>query len=153
MKLCQIILNVFECGSVWYQYCVIRWKYTKFLVHNWDSVKGFLWLTKGDNSVTAKTETITCPSTFISLPFSCVMSLFGLLNWAMPGYGGIITHSWLDIFMLECCSRKDVTQSIKCLTIPKWMVWRTSGMIIVVGEMHFRFQNLPSEVRTTWSSR
>jgi hypothetical protein len=59
----------------------------------------------------------------------------------------------LNLSILACCSRKDVTQSIKCFSIPRLTVWRILGMIIVVGEMHFIFQTTPSEVPTARSYR
>jgi len=104
-------------ASVWYRSCAILWKYTKFLTHNRASVKGILWLAEVFNRVALKTGTITYPSTFIFLPLHCNTWLYDLLNWAKPGYGGSIAQSWLNMSILEYCSRKDVTQLIKCLCI------------------------------------
>ena len=100
----------------------------------------------------AKTEPITQQSAFNPSPLHWVTWLYGLLNRAKSGYGGIIAQCWLNLSILEWCSRKDVTQSIKCLSIPRWMVWIISGTIIDVREMHFIMQMTPSEVQTAWSS-
>jgi len=139
-------------ASVWYWYCAIRWKYTKFLMHNRASLKGILWLAQGLKRVAVKTGTIIHPSAFISLPLHWVTWLYGLLNRAEPGYGGIIAQSWWDLSILVCCSRKDLTETFKSLSIPIEMVWRISGTIIVVREMGFIFQKTPSEVPTARSS-
>jgi len=122
-------------------------------MHNTTSVKGNLWLAKGFETVAAKSGSMTHPSAFISIPLYCVTRLYGMLNWTKPGYGGIIAQSWLNMFILDCCSRKDITQSIKCLNILWWRVWRISGMIIVVRDMHFICQKTPSEVPITQSAR
>jgi len=105
-------------ASEWYRYCAIWWKYTKFLMHIRASVKVILWVAEGFRRVALKTGTITRQSAFISLPLHCVTCLYGLLNWAKTGYGGIIAQSWLHSKILECCLRKEVTQSIESLLIP-----------------------------------
>ena len=96
-------------ASVWYRYCAIRWKCTKFLTHNRAPVKRILSHTEGFKRVAAITGNITHPSSFISLPLHSITWLYGLLNWAKPGYGGIIAQSWLNLSILECCLRKEVT--------------------------------------------
>jgi len=103
-------------ASVWYRYYPISGRYTKFITLNTASVKGILWLTKGSKRVGTITGTITRPSAFILLPFHCVTWEYGMLNRSKPGYGGIITQSWLNLSILEWCLSKDVTQSIKCLS-------------------------------------
>jgi len=122
-------------------------------IHKRASVKGIFWLTEEFKWVAVKTGTITRLSTFFSLALHCVTCLYGLLNWAKPGYGSIILQSWLNLSILEWCSREDVTQYIKWLNIPRLTVWRILGTIIVCREMHFIFQKAPSVVPTTWSSR
>jgi len=140
-------------ASLWYRYCAIRWKYSKMLMHNRASVKGMLRLAKGCERVAAKTGTITCLSAFISLSLHCITWLYGLLNWSKQGYGDSITQSWLNMSILECCSSKAVTHSIKCLSIPRERIWRIPGTIIVIGEMHFIFQITPCESPAAQSSR
>jgi len=105
--------------SVWYLYCAIRWKHTKFLTHNRASVEVILWLSKWFEWVTARTGTITHLSAFISLALHCITWRYGLLNQANPGYGGIFAQSWWNLSILQCCSRKDITQSTKCSNIPR----------------------------------
>jgi len=139
-------------ASVRYLYCAIRGKYTEILTHNRASVKGIIWLAEAFKRVATKTETITRPSAFISLPPHCVTLLYGLLNAAKPEYRGIIAQTWSKLAILECCSRKDVTQSAKWLCIQRWMIGGISGLIIVVGEMHFILQMKPSKVPTAGSS-
>jgi len=106
-------------AEVRYQYCAVRWKVTEFLMQNRASVNGILRLTEAIERVTMKTGTITPLSAFISLPLYFVTWLHSLLNWAKPWYRGVITQSWLKLSILECSSRKDVTQSIRCLSIPR----------------------------------
>ena len=105
-------------ATEWYQYCAIRWKYTKFLTDYRAPVKGILELADGFKRVARKTGTITCMSAYICLPLHCGTWLYGLLNWVLPGYGGFITQSWFNLSIMECCSRKDVTQCNKFLTKP-----------------------------------
>jgi len=107
-------------------------------MHNRASVKGILWLDEGFKRVAKKIGTITCLSTFISLPLDWVTWLYWLVNRAKPAYGGIIARSWLNLSILESCSRKDITQSIKYLSIPWWMVWSISGTIIVIRDISVR---------------
>jgi len=105
-------------ASIWCRYCAIWWKYTTFLVHNKATAKGIFWLAEGFIKVAVKTGTITCLSAFIYIPLHCVTWQYGLLDRVKPGYGGIITQRRLNFSILECCSRKDVTQSNKYLGIP-----------------------------------
>ena len=106
-------------ASVWYRTCAIWWEYTTLLTHNRASVKGILWFARGFKRVSATTGTITCPSAVISSHLHCITWQNGLLNRVKTGYGGIIAQSWLNLSILECCLRKDVTHSIKCLSIPR----------------------------------
>jgi len=64
-------------ASRWYRYRAIRWKYTKFLIHNRASVKGIIRLAKWFKRVATKTGTITHPCAFISLAPHCVTWLHG----------------------------------------------------------------------------
>jgi len=76
-------------------------------MHNRASVEGILWLAEGFEKDTAITGTITLPSAFISLTLNWVSWLYGLLNRAKPGYGGIITQSWLNLSIPECGLMKE----------------------------------------------
>jgi len=122
-------------------------------MHNRASLKGILWLPEVLKWVAAKTGTITRPSSFISWPLHFINWIYSLLNRAKPGSGGIIAQSRLNFSILEWCLRKDVTQSIKWLHIPKSTVWRELGMILVIREIHFIFRKTPSEVPTALFSR
>jgi len=122
-------------------------------MHHRASVKGILCLAGGLQRVAMKTGTITRHSAFISGPLHCVTWLYGLFNIAKPGYGGIIAQSGLNLSIMECCSRKDVTQSDKWWRIPRHTVWSISSRIIVVGEMNFVIQLISCEVPTARSPR
>jgi len=137
----------------WYRHCGIRWNYTKFIIHNGAWGKGILWLAKGWKWVAMQTGTITHLSAFITLPLHCITWLYGLLNWVKPRYGGIIAQKWLNLSILECCLRKNITQSITRFSILRYKEWRILGTITVDGEMHFIFQQTPSDDTTTWSCR
>jgi len=93
------------------------------------------------------------PGASISSRLQCMPWLYDLLSRAKLVYGGIITQRWFNVSILEYCSRKNVTQSIKCFSIPREKVWGISCTILVVWEMYFIFQTAPSEAPTTWSSR
>jgi len=138
---------------VWYQYCAMRWQYTWFLTHNRAAVNEKLWLTERFKRVSVKTGTIMLPSAFNTILLHYVTWLHGLLNQEKPGYGGIISQTWLNNQILECCSRKDITQSIKYWRILRLMVKMILGTIIVIGEMHFILEQMPAEVPTAWYSR
>jgi len=140
-------------ASVWYRYCIIRWIYTKFLMYHGASVKGIFWLAQRFKWVAAKTKTSTHPSVFIFLQLNYVTWLFPSLNWALWEYGGIIAQSWWNLLNVKWSLRKDVTQSIKCLSRAELTICRISGMIIVIGEMHSILQKKPSKVPTTRSWR
>jgi len=140
-------------ASVSYRQCAIRWTQTKFWTPYGASVKGILWPTDEFERVTAKTGIIMRPSSFIFVTLCCRTWLYGLLNRGKPGNGVIIAQSVLNLPILECCSRKNITQSIKWLSIPRQMVGRMLGTIIVVGEMHLIIQKMPSKVPTARCSR
>jgi len=139
--------------SVWYQFCAIKWNCNKFLTHNRASMKRILGLGKGFERVAAKTGKITPACALISLPLQCTTGLYGLLNWAKAVYGGITAQSWLNLSVLECCSRQDVTLSLKCLSIPRETASRLLGKVIVVVEMDYIFQKTSSDVPASRSSR
>jgi len=141
-------------ASVWYRYYAISWEYREFnLMHNMLCVDEILWLTERVERDTTKTGSFTLRSAIISRWLHYITWLYALLNRAKPGYGGIMPQSWLNLLILECCLRKDITQSIKCLNIPSKTVWRISGMRMVVGDIHFIFQKTPFEVPTSqWST-
>jgi len=69
-------------ASVWYQYCAIRWNYSKFLTHNRASLQGIIGLTKGFERVATKTGTIMQRSASISLPLHYITWLYGMMNQA-----------------------------------------------------------------------
>jgi len=83
-----------------------------FLPRNRASIKWIVWLAKGFVRITAKTLTITQPSVFLTWPLHRVTWLSGLVNWAKPAGGDIITQKWLNLSMLEWYSSKNITQSI-----------------------------------------
>jgi hypothetical protein len=88
-----------------------------FWMHSRASVKRILWLAEGIKQVTAKTVASMHPSGIICLPLHCVGWQYGMVNQVKPGYGGIIAKSWLKMSILKSCWRKNVTQSIKWLSI------------------------------------
>jgi len=130
----------------WFRYCANMWNYPLFLTHNRASAMGTVSIAAEFKTVAANTEAITSPSAVISLPLHFVNSLCGLFNWVKLGYGRITTKPWLNLAILDCCFMKAGTQSLKCLSIPRWMVWRTSDTIIDIRVMHFTFYKKPSEV-------
>jgi len=75
------------------------------------------------------------------------------MHWANPWYGGIIAQSCLSLSFLESCSSNNVIQSLKRLSIPRKTVRYIFGLTIVVRQMHFIFNKIPSEVATCQSSR
>jgi len=104
-------------ASVCFQYCAISWQFTKFMTHHRASVKGILWFVKWFTSVAVPTQTVVCPSGFNISPPQEITSQYSLLYQLKPGYVGIITQSWLKWLILKWWLRKDITQSIKCLSI------------------------------------
>jgi len=119
-------------ASEWYRYYAIRLKSTTFLPKYRASLRGILWLAEGSNLVAAKARTITCLSAVVSFPLHCINWPYGVLNLAKPEYEWIIVMSWSNLTILEYWLRNGVTRSSICLSIPRWMVCRISGMILVV---------------------
>lgn len=81
------------------------------------------------------TETVTHLISLIYLSLHWVTWLHGLLHSVNPGYRGIITHSWFNLSIMECCSTKEMAHCIKCLNILQEIVKGTLGMILVVEEI------------------
>jgi hypothetical protein len=153
IKLLLILHPVLDCGFILVPVLCYMVKLHSVHVHNSACVKGILSLAEEFRTMSAISGTMTFPSAIRFLPLHCISLLDGLLNPVKPGYRGIIAQSWLILSIVECCSMKDVTQSIKCYSIPGKMVQRIFGTIIVIWEIHSTFQKTPSDVPTTRSSR